>query len=70
MERDAYEEFLDGPLARLDETVHDYFARDFDDVLVSTVRSTFPEHEQEQFVEHYRGLVGAWAADEAARTHA
>jgi hypothetical protein len=69
-ERDAYEEFLDGPLARLDETVHDYFARDFDDVLVSTVRSTFPEHEQEQFVEHYRGLVGAWVADEAARTHA
>ena len=70
LERDAYEEFLDGPLARLDETVHDYFARDFDDVLVSTVRSTFPEHEQEQFVEHYRGLVGAWVADEAARTHA
>jgi hypothetical protein len=63
-ERDAYEEFLDGPLARLDEIVHDYFARDFDDVLVSTVRSTFPEHERDQFVEHFRGLVGAWVADQ------
>ena len=63
-QREAYEEFLDGPLARLEEIVHDYFARDFDDVLVSTVRSTFPEHEQEQFVEHFRGLVGAWVADQ------
>jgi hypothetical protein len=63
-ERELYEEFVSGPLSRLDEIVHDYFAGDFDEVLVATVRSTFPEHEHEQFVEHFRGLVGAWVADQ------
>jgi hypothetical protein len=65
-EVELYDEFVAGPLQPLDEIVHDYFAEDFDDVLVSTVRSTFPEHEHEQFIEHYRGLVGAWVADQAA----
>jgi hypothetical protein len=27
------------------------------------VRSTFPAHEHEQFVVHFRGLLGAWVAD-------
>ena len=65
-EVELYDEFVAGPLQPLDEIVHDYFAADFDDVLVSTVHSTFPEHEHEHFVEHYRGLVGAWVADQAA----
>ena len=30
-----------------------------------TVRSTFPAHEHEHFVAHYRGLLGAWASDNA-----
>jgi hypothetical protein len=29
------------------------------------VHSTFPAHEHEHFVEHYRGLLGAWARDNA-----
>ena len=33
-----------------------------------TVRSTFPAHEHEQFVAHYRGLVGAWSADQPSAT--
>ncbi len=46
----------------------DYFSSaDFDRLLVETVHATFPAHEHEQFVAHYRGLVGAWVAD-AART--
>jgi hypothetical protein len=62
-----YEEFLAESLARLDELTVDYFeSQEFDDLLVQIVRSTFPEHEQEHFVEHYRGLVGAWAADQQA----
>ena len=34
-------------------------------MLVHTVESTFPAHEHERFVAHYRGLLGAWAADNA-----
>jgi len=62
-----YEEFVAESLGRLDELTVDYFeSQEFDDLLVQIVRSTFPEHEQEHFVEHYRGLVGAWAADQQA----
>jgi hypothetical protein len=32
-------------------------------VIVETVRTTFPANEHEQFVEHYRGLLAAWAGD-------
>jgi hypothetical protein len=31
------------------------------------VRSTFPAHEHDQFIAHYRGLLGAWAHDERGR---
>ena len=64
---DAYREFCSTHLAHLDEIAHAWFTSpEFDDVLVRTVRSTFPAHEQEHFVEHYRGLLGAWARDNAA----
>jgi hypothetical protein len=63
-EIDAYQEFCAKHLAHLDELAHEWFtSQEFDDVLVRTVRSTFPAHEQEHFVEHYRGLLGAWARD-------
>ena len=35
-------------------------------LLVETVTSTFPPHEHEHFVAHYRGLLAAWARDAAA----
>ena len=63
---DAYQEFCAKHLPSLDEIAHAWFSSpEFDDVLVATVRSTFPVHEQEHFVEHYRGLLGAWAKDNA-----
>ena len=37
---------------------------DFDDLLVQTIRSTFPPHEHDKFVEHYRGLLRAWADEQ------
>jgi hypothetical protein len=40
---------------------------DFDRLLVETVRTTFPAHEHDRFIAHYRGLLGAWVEDEAAR---
>ena len=36
----------------------------FDGLLVDTVTSTFPPHEHEHFVAHYRGLLAAWAKDQ------
>jgi hypothetical protein len=63
----SYEEFVGDALAHFDEVAFDYFAGpEFDALLVETVRSTFPAHEQEQFVEHYRGLLAAWVADQIA----
>jgi hypothetical protein len=30
------------------------------------VRSTYPPHEQERFLAHFRGLVGQWVREQAA----
>jgi hypothetical protein len=62
-ETDEYEEFRAGPMKHVDEIAREWFTSDaFDVVLVETVRATFPEHEQEQFVAHYRGLIASYAA--------
>jgi hypothetical protein len=66
-ELSRYEEFVAESLGHLDEIVVDYFASgEFDDLLVRTVEATFPAHEHEHFVAHYRGLVGAWVGDQRA----
>ena len=39
---------------------------DFDRLLVDTVRSTYPAHEHERFVAHFRGLVGQWVREQGA----
>jgi hypothetical protein len=68
---ERYREFCDRHLASLDELVLEYVeGPDFDRVLVDTVTSTFPPHEHEHFVAHYRGLLGLWARDERARLSA
>ncbi len=68
---DRYHDFCDSRLAHLDEVVLDYVrSADFDELLVGTVRSTFPPHEHDQFVAHYRGLLTLWADDEARRLSA
>jgi hypothetical protein len=30
------------------------------------VKQTFPPHEHDHFVAHYRGLLSAWARDQSA----
>jgi hypothetical protein len=66
-ELDAYEELCTGPLAHVDELVVEYLESPaFDDLLVGTVEETFPAHEHEHFVAHYRGLLAAAAADRRA----
>ncbi len=70
-EVERYGDFCTGRLAHLDEAVLAWFeGPDFDRLLVDTVRSTFPPHEHDQFVAHYRGLLGAWASDERNRLSA
>ncbi|HVE73755.1 MAG TPA: hypothetical protein VNA30_01505 [Mycobacteriales bacterium] len=65
-EADRYAEFVAEQLSDLDEVAHSYFSSpDFDRLLVETVRATFPAHEHEEFIAHYRGLLAAWAADAA-----
>jgi hypothetical protein len=62
---ERYQEFCASRLANLDEVVHDWVAGpEFDQLLIETVRSTFPAHEQDHFIEHYRGLLGAWVHDQ------
>jgi hypothetical protein len=66
-ETDVYEEFRAGPMRNVDEIALEWFTSpDFDRVLVETVRSTFPAHEHEQFVAHYRGLLASYAASAPA----
>ncbi|HEX3906698.1 MAG TPA: hypothetical protein VHW92_02070 [Mycobacteriales bacterium] len=67
-EVERYGDFCASRLAHLDEAVLEWVeGSDFDRLLVETVRSTFPAHEHDQFIAHYRGLLAAWAHDERAR---
>jgi hypothetical protein len=67
-EVERYGDFCASRLAHLDEVVLEWVeGADFDALLVETVRSTFPPHEHDQFIAHYRGLLGAWARDERGR---
>ena len=64
-ERDDYQAFCERHLGHLDEVAAELIADPwFDDLLVTTVRSTFPEHEHEHFIAHYRGLLRAWLDDQ------
>ena len=36
---------------------------EFDALLVETVRATYPAHEHDRFVAHFRGLVGLWVSE-------
>ncbi len=65
---ERYMDFCDSRLAHLDTVALEWFAGpEFDRLLVETVVSTYPPGEHEQFLAHFRGLVGMWVADETAR---
>jgi hypothetical protein len=64
---ERYQDFCASRLANLDEVVLEWVAGpDFDQLLVDTVRSTFPPYEHDHFIAHYRGLLGAWVAAQHA----
>ena len=61
-----YHEFCATTMSRVDEMVRDWVdSPTFDELLVSTVRATYPATEQDRFVAHFRGLLGLWKADNA-----
>jgi hypothetical protein len=63
-EKDRYQEFCATSLASVDEIVRDWVdSPDFDALLVDTVKNTYPAHEQDHFLEHFRGLIGLWVRD-------
>jgi hypothetical protein len=65
-EVERYQDFCDSRLPHVDELVLDWVASpDFDGLLVDTVRSTYPAHEHERFLAHFRGLVGPWVSEQA-----
>lgn len=67
-DNERYAEFCATSLSGFDEVVLDYIeGADFDRLLVDTVTSTFPEHERDQFIAHFRGLLASWASDERQR---
>lgn len=66
-ETDRYREFGTTSIPHLDELVHDWVcSADFDDLLVKTVTATYPQHEHDRFLAHFRGLLDLWRADHTA----
>ena len=63
-ETDRYRQWCDEMLPHLPEQVHDYVTGpEFDRMLRTTVEATYPAHEHERFLAHFRGLVGLWAQE-------
>ena len=66
-ETDRYRTWCGENLPHLGERVLEWVgSEDFDRLLRDTVATTYPPHEQEEFLEHFRGLIGLWLADNAA----
>jgi hypothetical protein len=66
-ETERYADWCADHLPHLDEAVHEWVTGDdFDRLLRETVQATYPAHEQDQFMAHFRGLVGMWADDQSS----
>jgi len=65
-EVDRYRDWCAENLPHLDEQVHDWVSGpDFDALLVDTVAATYPAHEHDRFLAHFRGLIALWISDHA-----
>ena len=65
LEVERYHEFCARHLAHVDEVCVDWVeSADFDQLLVNTVNGTYPAHEREMFLAHFRGLLALWAHDQ------
>jgi hypothetical protein len=65
---EQYRDFCAAHLPGLDQQVLDWVTGPaFDSLLIDTVRSTYPAHEHDRFIAHFRGLTSLWTRDEVAR---
>ena len=63
-ETDRYWDWCSENLPNLDEQVHEWIQSDeFDRILRETVAATYPPREQDEFLAHFRGLLGLWVTD-------
>jgi hypothetical protein len=64
-ETDRYREWCADHLGHLEDLVAQWVSgSDFDRLLVETVQATYPAQEHEQFLAHFRGLIGMWVSDQ------
>lgn len=63
---DEFAEFRAAALPHLDEVMWRLAqSEEFDRILVQTVQATFPLHEHDQYIAHYRGLLRHWVEAES-----
>ena len=61
LQKDEFAEFKESQLGHLDEVMWELAqSPEFDRTIVDPVRVTFPDHEWEQFIAHFRGLLRHW----------
>ena len=66
-ETDRFEEFCDTHLSRLDEVAYEYFGDDrAKEAIRRKVVKLFPEHEWDEFTEHFWEEVQTWRELEGA----
>ncbi len=64
-ETDKYWEWCEKHLAHLPAAVLEWVASPrFDELLTETAKATYPPHEHDKFIAHFRGLVGMWVTDQ------
>jgi hypothetical protein len=68
---ERFDEFSQTHLAHLDEVALEYFTSPgFRDVVRAKVAALYPDHEIEQFTDHFYGLIQFWGKTEADRLNA
>ncbi len=66
-ETERYWDWCAEHLPHLEEAVVDWVASEpFLRLLTETVQSTYPAHEQDEFMDHFKGLLGMWLDDQRA----
>jgi len=61
---DEYRDFCSAQLPDLGKRVYDWVtSQAFDQLLIDTVTATYPAHEHERFIAHFRGLLELWVRD-------